>query len=94
MPTFLTTTGYGLETVEVSYDYDDDTNTVDFEVTWQGKEVSGLLSGDQNSDIEAECYANQSKLEKMARKEFEIDKGKALADAYEFDRYMEQMEAA
>jgi len=94
MTTFNTTTGYGLETVQVAYDYDADTNTVDFEVTWQGKEVSSLLSEDQLSDIEAECYDSQRKLEKMARKEFEIDKGEALADAYEFDRYMEQMEAA
>ena len=89
MATFLATTGYGQETVEVSYEHDDDTNTVDFEITWNGHDVAGLISDDQRDTIEAECYANQRKLEKMERKEFEIDKGEALADAIEFDRYME-----
>ena len=85
MATFLTTTGYGLETVEVSYEYDDDTNTVDFKVTWQGKEVSGLLSDDQLGDIEAECYSNERKLEKQQKWDDEYDRGQA--------RYEERMAA-
>ena len=77
MSSFLTTTGYGLETVEVSYEYDDDTNTVDFKVTWQGKEVSGLLSDDQNGDIEADCYTHQRKLDKIEAENCKLDRGQA-----------------
>ena len=62
MTKFLTATGYASEIVEVSYEYDDDSNTVDFEVTWNGREVSGLLSDDQRDTIESECHANERKL--------------------------------
>ena len=61
MTKFLTTTGYGLETVEVSYDIDDDV-VFDVEIKWQGKEISGLLSEEVNADIEMECYQNERKL--------------------------------
>jgi hypothetical protein len=62
MPSFLTQTGYGSEIVQVSYDYDDDTNTVDMKINWNGREVSGLLSDDQITDIEAACYDHERKL--------------------------------
>ena len=58
---FLTATGYGLETVEVSYDIDDDV-VFDVTITWQGKEISGLLSEEVNADIEMECYDHERKL--------------------------------
>ena len=76
MTTFLTTTGYGLETVEVSYDIDDDV-VFDVTITWQGKEISGLLSEEVNSDIELECYAHQRKLNKLEAANCELDRGQA-----------------
>ena len=85
MATFLSTTGYGQETVEVSYEHDNDTNTVDFGITWNGHDVAGLVSDDQRDTIEAECYANQRKLEKMESANCELDRGQA--------RYEERMAA-
>lgn len=79
MATFLTTTGYGLKTVEVSYEYDFDTNTVDLTITWQGKEISGLLSEEANNDIEMECFAHQRKLDKIDSANAAYDRG---ADLY------------
>ena len=73
---FLTTTGYGSEIVEVSYDIDDDV-VFDVTITWQGKEISGLLSGDVNNDIEMECSAHQRKLDKIEAENSKLDRGQA-----------------
>ena len=90
MPSFLTQTGYGLETVDVTYDIDDGI-VFDVEIKWQGKEISGLLSEDVNADIELECYAHQRKLDKIEAANCELDRGQAR---YE-DRFInKQLEAA
>lgn len=75
MNTFNAVTGYGLELVNVSYEYDDDSKTVDFTVDWNGREVSGLLSDDQIADIEMKCHANQIKVEKQFKEDAEYDLG-------------------
>ena len=93
MASFNSTTGYGLETVQVSYEYDDDTNTVyGVEVKWNGIEVSGLLSEEVNSEIEMECFANERK--ELAREiaEFNYDCGEKLAQ--DMHDALEAMEAA
>ena len=76
MTKFLTTTGYGLETVEVSYDMDDGV-VFDVEIKWQGKEISGLLSEDVNADIEMECYQNERKLALIDKVNAVLDRGQA-----------------
>ena len=82
MATFLTTTGYGSEIVEVSYDIDDDV-VFDVTITWQGKEISGLLSGTANADIDMECYAHQRKLDKLEAENSKLDRGQAMAEDME-----------
>ena len=84
MATFLTTTGYGSEIVEVSYDIDDDV-VFDVTITWQGKEISGLLPEEVNADIELECYAHQRKLDKIEAENNKLDRGQV--------RYEERMAA-
>jgi hypothetical protein len=76
MTTFNSTTGYGLETVQVSYDIDDDV-VFDVEIKWNGVEVSGLLSEEVNNDIEMECYAHQRKLDKIEAENDKLDRGQA-----------------
>jgi len=76
MTTFNSTTGYGLETVQVSYDIDDGV-VFDVEIKWNGIEVSGLLSEEVNTDIELECYAHQRKLDKIEAANCELDRGQA-----------------
>ena len=90
MPTFLTTTGYGLETVEVSYDIDDGI-VFDVEIKWQGKEISGLLSEDVNADIELECYADQRKRLAAEIVNHNYDMGQKL---HEDRQFFNQLEAA
>ena len=73
---FLTTTGLGSEIVEVSYDMDDEL-VCDVTITWQGKEISGLLSEEVNADIEMECHANERKLSLIDRVNAVYDRGQA-----------------
>jgi hypothetical protein len=79
MPSFLTQTGYGSEIVQASYEYDDNTNTVDIKINWNGREVSGLLSDDQITDIEAACYDHERKLALIEKVNAANDK---LADLF------------
>lgn len=85
---FLTTTGIGLETVDVTYEADDDT-VFSVEIKWQGKEISGLLSEDVNADIELECYAHQRKLDKIEAANCELDRGQAAYEDRQLNRAME-----
>jgi hypothetical protein len=85
---FLTTTGYGSEVVEVSYDIDDDV-VFDVTITWQGKEISGLLSEDVNADIEMACYADQRKREALEIVNHNYDCGEKLALDRQLNRAME-----
>ena len=78
MTKFLTTTGYGIETVEVSYDLEDDM-VFDVEVMWQGKEISGLLSEEVIAELEMECYQNQRDLDKQYKIDADYDRGEELA---------------
>jgi hypothetical protein len=85
---FLTTTGYGSEVVEVSYDIDDDV-VFDVTITWQGKEISGLLSEDVNADIEMACYADQRKREALEIVNHNYDCGEKLAWDRQLNRTLE-----
>jgi hypothetical protein len=85
---FLTTTGYGSEVVEVSYDIDDDV-VFDVTITWQGKEISGLLSEDVNADIEMACYADQRKREALEIVNHNYDCGEKLALDRQLNRALE-----
>ena len=85
---FLSTTGYGLETVDVSYDMDDGV-VFDVEIKWQGKEISGLLSEDVNADIEMACYADQRKREALEIVNHNYDMGQKLHEDRQLNRSLE-----
>jgi len=85
---FLTTTGVGLETVDVTYEADDDT-VYGVEIKWQGKEISGLLSEDVNADIELECYADQRKREAAEIVNHNYDMGQKLHEDRFINRQLE-----
>ena len=85
---FLSTTGVGLETVDVSYDIEDGI-VYGVEIKWQGKEISGLLSEDVNADIELECYADQCKREALEIVNHNYDMGQKLHEDRQLNRTLE-----
>jgi hypothetical protein len=85
---FLSTTGVGLETVDVTYDMDDGI-VFDVEIKWQGKEISGLLSEEVNADIEMACYADQRKREALEIVNHNYDCGEKLAWDRQINRTLE-----
>ena len=85
---FLSITGVGLETVDVTYEADDGI-VYGVEIKWQGKEISGLLSEDVNADIELECYADQRKREASEIVNHNYDQGEKLAWDRQLNRTLE-----
>jgi hypothetical protein len=84
MHTFTTTTGCAPESVEVSYEVDEDGQCFVEAVMWNDMEISGLLTDDVNADIEMECHADLRKRDKANALEISYDRGQA--------RYEERMD--
>jgi hypothetical protein len=54
--------GLASEVVEVNYALDDG-NIYGMAVTFNGIDVTGILTQNQYDDLELECYANERKIE-------------------------------
>ena len=72
-----TITGCGLESIDVTYEIDEDGQVQDVTAEFKGVDILGLLTDDTVADLDMECAADYRKREKQERADWIYDCGQA-----------------